>query len=61
MCTKREGEFAAVMQVVLDHMPDEPLTREFVFSQLGNVLAQRHNQRTNDHMREVMNLSPDRS
>jgi hypothetical protein len=30
MCTKREGEFTSVMQVVLDHMPDDPLTREFV-------------------------------
>jgi hypothetical protein len=30
MRAKREGEHAAVMQVVLDHMPDDPLTRKFV-------------------------------
>src|SRR3989440_10470931 len=31
MHTKGEGEFAAVVQVVLDHMPDDPLAREFVW------------------------------
>ncbi len=30
MRAKREGEHAAVIQVVLDHMPDDPLTRKFV-------------------------------
>jgi hypothetical protein len=30
MRAKREGEHAAVMQVVLDHMPDDPLTRKFI-------------------------------
>src|SRR5439155_2482393 len=31
MRAKREGKLAAVMQVVLDHMPDDPLTRKFVW------------------------------
>ena len=31
MRAKREGKLAAMMQVVLDHMPDDPLTREFVW------------------------------
>src|SRR5438876_447206 len=31
MCAKREGKLTAVMQIVLNHMPDDPLTREFVW------------------------------
>jgi len=34
---KREGELAAVMQVVLHYMPDDPLTRKFV--RLASALA----------------------
>src|SRR5438132_14033203 len=37
MGTEREGEFAAVVQVVLDHVPGHPLAREFVW--LAIVLA----------------------